>query len=85
MSKHAPLPEVNRDAIANAFELASRLIDDAESSLALDWDRNAMERCSALLAGAKAILDLERAKVLPMEDHEERKPRAALAKAGGAA
>lgn len=70
MSKRAPLHEVNRDALANVLELASRLIDDAESSLSLDWDQNAMERCSALLAGAKAILDLERAKVLPMEERD---------------
>lgn len=70
MSKRTPLPPVNRDALANAFELSGRLIDDAECALRLDWDRNAMERCSALLAGAKAILDLERAKVLPMEDRD---------------
>lgn len=65
MSKRAPLPPVNRDAIATAFELAGHLIVDAECSLRLDWDRNAMERCSALMAGAKAILDLERSKLLP--------------------
>lgn len=67
MSKRTPLPPMDRGAIANAFEHAGRLIDDADCSLRVGWERNAMERCSALLAGAKAILDMERAKLLPAE------------------
>lgn len=67
MSKRAPLPPVNRGAIANAFEHAGHLIVDAECSLRVGWERDALERCSALLAGAKAILDMERAKLLPAE------------------
>ena len=67
MSKRAPLPPLNREAIAHAFNLASRLIDEAENALSLDWDREAMERCSALLCGAKAILDQRSAQLLPPE------------------
>ena len=72
MSKRAPKsgaarPAVNLDAIANAFEQAGSLLCDAECALRLDWDRRDLERCAALMAGAKAILDQSRARFLPAE------------------